>query len=949
MKKLFIPSLFSYSLFVLVFLAPSAIYAQTIEGDTTICSGSSSSITLKATEKTGATYKWFANNVEILNETESTLTVSPPTSTTTYHAKVTTAGNSSTASLIPNGDFESGNIKNETNALGHKLEYQYLNMQGVNSTIGINESAIVGNAQTGNPTWFVKLTPNNNSNLMFICDGGNSPDTRIWSARNLKLVGGKTYEFSCYVANIHKNSLNPAGLQFIIETPAGTQTLLSFTAPTSNGKWEFHKITYTPPVDSPWAHIFINNNETAPDGNDFAIDDIYFGLEQTTDPVTTTDTFTVNVDTPATVLIEDMDVCQNAGFTLSATVSDGTNNVISWKKNGNSLTGSTAASISNTAPATVGESDTYAISVKSGVCTAVTQSATVTALSCNSTQKDTICLGNNIVLNQAITASYKDISWSPATGLSSTNILNPTFTPTTDGKSTFTMTGTNTATNLIETINVTVEVETPATVSVDGVSQCINNPIALTANVDGATNYSIAWTKNGNPLSETTNEVSDTAPATINEIDTYRITVTPTGVCPAASSEATVTGTSCGVQAIINQQDIDICPGESLQLNAHSSASAHAWSTGESIERLQVSPTTNTQYVVVSGPSIPSSVIDFLANNVLPVDSSEISDRLGYQTEQYYIGIFNVTIKDCGVTTILNRIVCEGETVTVGTQTFSTSGQHTYTFAGGSYLGGDSTVILNLRVIDVAIQAPKTAICMGESLSLGATANPNTEWSATWTTQPSTGLSLSNASDKTTNASGTIAGNYTVTMDAVITQSAGVFAVTPHTCTATQNIVVHPNPVITDIFTTGRAATILYDQQSGTAPFTFNIGNTVYQHNELFDLPIGEYRVEIQNAEGCKSFRMFTIVPTPIIPDKFFSPNNDGVNDRWNVVGIEFYPNADIQIFDRFGKQLIRYKGSDLGWDGNYLGNPMPTTDYWYIIYVAEINETLSGHFTLKR
>nr|MBP8781885.1 T9SS type B sorting domain-containing protein [Paludibacteraceae bacterium] len=1068
-----------------------------------------SSITLKATEKTGATYKWFANNVEILNETGSTLTVSPP-STTTYHAKVTTAGSSNTASLIPNGGFESGNILGETNDLGQHIKYEYNNMQGIDKAIGINESAIVKNAKIGNPTWFVDLEPKT-GDRMLVCDGGDNPNTRIWSARDLALVGGKTYEFSCYVANIHKNSLNPAGLQFIIETPAGTQTLLSFTAPTSNGKWEFHKITYTPPVDASWAHIWINNNETAPDGNDFAIDDIYFGLEQTTGPVTTTDTFTVNVDTPATVLIEDMDVCQNAGFTLSANVSGGTNNVISWTKNGNTLS-ETTNEVSDTAPATVGESDTYAISVKSGVCTAVTQSATVTALSCNSTQKDTICLGNNIVLNQANTKTYSDISWTlttgltdtdtstptftpttagtfaftmtgtntatslietinvtvvveqatvsvddvsecinnpitltatviggtnnsiawtkngnplsattnevsdtapaaingidtyritvtptgvcPAvsseatvtgvscsstqdatmclgdsivlnegniasysdiswttltTGLSSTNILRPTFTPPTAGSFAFTMTGTNTATSLKETINVTVKVETPATVSVDGLSECINNPITLTAKVSGGTNNSIAWTKNGNTLSETTNEVSDTAPATINGTDTYRITVTPTGVCPAVSSEATVTGTSCGVQPIIKEQDREVCPGELHQLDAHLSATAHAWSTGESAQSVQVSSTTDTQYVVVSGPSIPTNVIDFLANNVSPVNGSEIAQLLGYQTEQYYINIFNVTIKDCGVTTILNRIVCAGETVTVGPQTFSTSGQHIYKFVGGSYLGGDSTVILNLRVIDVGIQAPKTAICMGESLSLGATANPNTEWSATWTTQPSTGLSLSNASAKTTDASGTLSGNYIVTLTASITQSAGVFAVTPHTCTATQNIVVHPNPVITDIFTTGRAATILYDQQSGTAPFTFNIGNTVYQHNELFDLPIGEYRVEIQNAEGCKSFRMFTIVPTPIIPDKFFSPNNDGVNDRWNVVGIEFYPNADIQIFDRFGKQLIRYKGSDLGWDGNYLGNPMPTTDYWYIIYVAEINETLSGHFTLKR
>lgn len=945
MKKLFIPSLFSYSFFLLVFLAPVALYAQKDETHTR-CSGSS--ITLQATEKTGATYKWFANNVEIPNETESTLTVSPP-STTTYHAKVTTAGNSSTASLIPNGGFESGNILGETNDLGQQIKYEYNNMQGIDKAIGINESAIVKNAKIGNPTWFVDLEPKT-GDRMLVCDGGDNPNTRIWSARDLALVGGKTYEFSCYVANIHKNSLNPAGLQFIIETPAGTQTLLSFTAPTSNGKWEFHKITYTPPADASWAHIWINNNETAPDGNDFAIDDIYFGLEQTTGPVITTDTFTVNVDTPATVLIEDMNVCQNAGFTLPATVSGGTNNVISWTKNENTLTGSTAAYISNTAPATVGESDTYAISVKSGVCTAVTQSATVTALSCSSTQDATMCLGDSIVLNQGNTDSYNNISWTSTTGLlTDTDTSTPTFTPTATGTFEFTMTGKNTATSLIETIYVTVKVETPATVSVDGVSQCINNPITLKAKVSGGTNNSIAWTKNGNTLSETTNEVSDTAPATINETDTYRITVTPTGVCPAVSSEATVTGTSCGVQAIINQQDIDICPGESLQLKALSSTTAHAWSTGESTQSVQVSPTTKTQYVVVSGPSIPSDVIDFLENNVSPVNVSEISDILGYQTEQYYIDIFNVTIKDCGVTTILNRIVCQGETVTVGTQTFSTSGQHSYTLVGGSYLGGDSTVILNLRVIDVAIQAPKTAICMGESLSLGATANPNTEWSATWTTQPSTGLSLSNASDTTTNASGTIAGNYTVTLTASITQSDGIYAITPHTCTATQAIVVHPNPVITDIFTTGRAATILYDQQSGTAPFTFNIGNTVYQHNQLFDLPIGEYRVEIQNAEGCKSFRMFTIVPTPIIPDKFFSPNNDGVNDRWNVVGIEFYPNADIQIFDRFGKQLIRYKGSDLGWDGNYLGNPMPTTDYWYIIYVAEINETLSGHFTLKR
>lgn len=995
MKKLFTPSFFSYSLFVLVFLAPSAIYAQKTEIDT-ICSGSP--ITLTATK--GDSYLWSPGGA-----TTSSVTVSPA-ETTKYTCVVTTNGTTiNTGNLILGGDFEvtiptgfsmgsqlklTGSITDPITNITSNL-YTQMNNFGSGMTSETAGILNIGGAMTttdpyllkddpSNTTWastcggsyFINLkdhTKNDGTGKMLAVDGSSGGE--IWRSGNMFIKPGKTYQFSCWVANIDaqfgtsESHIDPitgktiitshdintlAELTFKIETGKGTSTFPTFTVSQTVGEWTEYTGTYTVPgtgTDT-WCNISLTNSTDDADGNDFAIDDIYFGLEQTTADVTTQDNFTVNVDTPATVSIKDINVCQNAGFTLSATVSEGTNNVISWTKNTVPISGSTA-SISNTAPATVGESHTYAISVKSGVCTAVTQSATVTALSCNSTQKDTICLGNNIVLNQANTKTYSGISWSPATGLSSTNILKPTFTPTTAGTFAFTMTGTNTATSLKETINVTVDVETPVTVSVDGVSECINNPITLTATVSGGTNNSIAWTKNGNTLSETTNEVSDTAPATINGTDTYRITVTPTGVCPAVWREATVTGTSCGVQAIINQQDREVCPGELHQLNAPSSATAHAWSTGESAQSVQVSSTTNTQYVVVSGPSIPSNVIDFLANNVSPVNGSEISHILGYQTEQYYINIFNVTIKDCGVTTILNRIVCQGETVTVGPQTFSTSGQHIYKFVGGSYLGGDSTVILNLRVIDVGIQAPKTAICMGESLSLGATANPNTEWSATWTTQPSTGLSLSNASDTTTNASGTLSGNYIVTLTASITQSAGVFAVTPHTCTATQNIVVHPNPVITDIFTTGRAATILYDQQSGTAPFTFKIGNTVYQHNELFDLPIGEYRVEIQNAEGCKSFRMFTIVPTPIIPDKFFSPNNDGVNDRWNVVGIEFYPNADIQIFDRFGKQLIRYKGSDLGWDGNYLGNPMPTTDYWYIIYVAEINETLSGHFTLKR
>jgi gliding motility-associated-like protein len=61
------------------------------------------------------------------------------------------------------------------------------------------------------------------------------------------------------------------------------------------------------------------------------------------------------------------------------------------------------------------------------------------------------------------------------------------------------------------------------------------------------------------------------------------------------------------------------------------------------------------------------------------------------------------------------------------------------------------------------------------------------------------------------------------------------------------------------------------------------------------------------------------------------------------------YPDAEIEIYDRYGKLLIRYHGSDLGWDGTYRGIPQPSTDYWYIINIGELDKRAVGHFTLKR
>ncbi|HIC32062.1 MAG TPA: T9SS type B sorting domain-containing protein [Flavobacteriaceae bacterium] len=89
---------------------------------------------------------------------------------------------------------------------------------------------------------------------------------------------------------------------------------------------------------------------------------------------------------------------------------------------------------------------------------------------------------------------------------------------------------------------------------------------------------------------------------------------------------------------------------------------------------------------------------------------------------------------------------------------------------------------------------------------------------------------------------------------------------------------------------------------------------------------------------------------------KFFTPNNDRINDKWIVYGINdnLYKKAEITIYDRYGKRLYSFTLNTIrhGWDGKYNKILLPNSDYWYKASLIDKNDNLiekSGHFTLKR
>ncbi|SHJ94511.1 gliding motility-associated C-terminal domain-containing protein, partial [Maribacter aquivivus] len=77
----------------------------------------------------------------------------------------------------------------------------------------------------------------------------------------------------------------------------------------------------------------------------------------------------------------------------------------------------------------------------------------------------------------------------------------------------------------------------------------------------------------------------------------------------------------------------------------------------------------------------------------------------------------------------------------------------------------------------------------------------------------------------------------------------------------------------------------------------------------------------------------------------FFTPNNDGYHDTWNIEDVGNTIDY-IYVLDRFGKILKQIRPESEGWDGTYKGKSMPEDDYWYVI-VHDSGAQERGHFSL--
>jgi gliding motility-associated-like protein len=91
-----------------------------------------------------------------------------------------------------------------------------------------------------------------------------------------------------------------------------------------------------------------------------------------------------------------------------------------------------------------------------------------------------------------------------------------------------------------------------------------------------------------------------------------------------------------------------------------------------------------------------------------------------------------------------------------------------------------------------------------------------------------------------------------------------------------------------------------------------------------------------------------TITPDVIIPNTF-TPNGDGINDKWDIQKIEDYPNCELKVFSRYGQLVYSSNGYRIPWDGTYKGSLLPTGTYYYILNLNAGVPVISGFVAIIR
>jgi gliding motility-associated-like protein len=110
------------------------------------------------------------------------------------------------------------------------------------------------------------------------------------------------------------------------------------------------------------------------------------------------------------------------------------------------------------------------------------------------------------------------------------------------------------------------------------------------------------------------------------------------------------------------------------------------------------------------------------------------------------------------------------------------------------------------------------------------------------------------------------------------------------------------------------------------------------------------YLITVTDINGCIATDDLSVkvLKMPVIPN-VFTPNNDGINDTWQVKWLAWFTDCSVEIYNRYGQLIYQSTGYNKAWDGTMNGKPVPAATYYYIINLKNNLKPLSGFVDIVR
>lgn len=260
-----------------------------------------------------------------------------------------------------------------------------------------------------------------------------------------------------------------------------------------------------------------------------------------------------------------------------------------------------------------------------------------------------------------------------------------------------------------------------------------------------------------------------------------------------------------------------------------------------------------------------------------------------------------------------------------------------------------STCISSAQVVNVVFNNNLTVGTInGGSICRGASFTPQVTGNATsysWT--PTTGVSNPNIANPTLTPDVTTTYTVTATLGTCTTQRTVTVTVFPGaTANAGQDAILIAGDTY-QMQASASAGTYLWTPSTGLSSATVL--------NPLATPAVTTtYTLRATTPQGCFATDdvTLTVIPYCIKVMEAFTPNGDGINERWLITNGNCLLYAKAQVFNRYGSKVFESNDYKNTWDGTYEGKPLPDGTYYYVISFQLLNGKvvlLKGNLTILR